>query len=101
MLPNTDANTHVLNLAPNPPQINLRREVQDLMQELYLVKLEHSELLTELEHEEYAREHFNELIERAQGELAEQIVRVPPPISCLPDAFACPLPATRLFVSAK
>ena len=45
------------------------------MQELYLVKLEHSELLTELDHEEIAREHFNELIRVAQGELAEQIVR--------------------------
>jgi hypothetical protein len=56
-------------------QINLEREVQELMQELYLVKLEHSELLTELDHEEIAREHFNELIRVAQGELAEQIVR--------------------------
>ena len=56
--------------------MNLQREVQELMQELYLVEMEHGELLVELEHEEYAREHFLELIDRAQAELNAQVVMI-------------------------
>uniref|UniRef100_A0A6U5C865 Uncharacterized protein n=1 Tax=Hemiselmis andersenii TaxID=464988 RepID=A0A6U5C865_HEMAN len=54
-------------------EVNLRREVEEAMQEVYLCKLEQEEVHTELQHEQYAAEHFSSIIAVGQAELQAQI----------------------------